>query len=244
MVQTDDGDASQLINLKWKPGGFVTYGDNNRGRILGVGDIGGDDDVIIKDVLLVDSLKHNLLGISQLCDKGYKVTFEPDMCLIANSKTSKNVLVGKWLNNVYMLNLSCITSNMNSLLSTNDETWLLHGHLAYIHMHRLNRLASKYLVIGLSKLKFERDRLYEACQKGKHTKSSFKQINVVSISRPLELLHIYLFGPSRTLSLGGNYYGLVVVDDYSRFTWTLFIATKDEAYHAFKRLAKVIRFCH
>jgi len=56
--------------LKWKSVGFVTYGNNNRGRILGVGDIGGDDDVIIKDMLLVDGLKHNLLSISQLCDKG------------------------------------------------------------------------------------------------------------------------------------------------------------------------------
>jgi len=72
------GDASQLINPKWKPDGFVTYGDNNRGTILGVGDVGGDDDVIIKDVLLVDGLKHNLLSISQLCDKGYKITFEPN----------------------------------------------------------------------------------------------------------------------------------------------------------------------
>jgi len=43
------------------------------------------------------------------------------------------------------------------------------------------------------------------------------------------------------MSLGGNYYGLIVIDDYSRFTWTLFIATKDEAYHAFKRFAKVIQ---
>jgi len=57
-------DASQLINLKWKPDGFVTYGDNNPGRILSVGDTGGDDDVIIKDILLVDGLKHILVSIS------------------------------------------------------------------------------------------------------------------------------------------------------------------------------------
>jgi len=64
---------------------------------------------------------------------------------------------------------------------------------------------------------------------------------VVSTSRRLELLHIDLFGPSRTVSLGVNYYGLVVVDDYSLFTWILFIVTKDEAYHAFKRFAKVVQ---
>jgi len=186
--------TSQLINLKWKPTGFVTYGDNNRGRILGVGDIGGDDDVIIKDVLLVDGLKHTLLNISQLCDKGYKITFEPDLCLIADSKTSEIVLVGKRVNNVYLLNISCITSSMNCLFSRNDESWLWHRCLAHIYMHHLNRLASKDLVVGLPKLKFERDRLCEACQKSKQTKSSFKQLNVISTSRPFKLLHMDLFG--------------------------------------------------
>jgi len=173
--------------------------------------------VIKKDVLL-DGLKHNLLSISQLCDRGYKVTFEPDLCLIAESKASETVLVGKWVNKVYMLNVSCITFSMNCLMSGNDETCLWHRCLAHIHMHYLNMLASKELVIGLPKFKFERNRLCEACQKGQQTKSSFKQINVVSMSKPLELLNIDLFGPFRTMSLGGNYYGLVIVDDYSRFT--------------------------
>jgi len=50
-----------------------------------------------------------------------------------------------------------------------------------------------------------------------------------------------LFGPSRTMSLGRNYYGFVIVDDYSRFTGTFFIATKNETYHAFKRFVKVIQ---
>jgi len=63
-------DASQLTNLKLRPAGYVTCGDNNRGRILGVGDIEEIDKVIIKDVLLVEGLKHSLLSISQLCDKG------------------------------------------------------------------------------------------------------------------------------------------------------------------------------
>jgi len=76
---------------------------------------------------------------------------------------------------------------------------------------------------------------------GKQTKSSFKPINVVSTTRPLELLHMDLFGPSITMSLGGNYYGFVIVDDYSRFTWTFFIATKDETYHVFKNFAKVVQ---
>ena len=171
--------------MKLKPAEYVTYADNNCGRILGVGDIGGDDKVIIKDIFLVDGLKHNLLSISQLCDKGYKITFEPNLCLISDLVTSETILVGKRVNNDNMLNVSCITSSMNCLLTRSDESWLWHRRLAHIHMHHLNRLASKDLVVTLPKLKFERDRLCEACQKGKQTKSSFKPLNMISLSRPL-----------------------------------------------------------
>ena len=47
-----------------------------------------------------------------------------------------------------------------------------------------------------------------------------------------------LFGPSRTMSLGGNYYALVIVDDFSRYTWTLFLESKIDAFSAFKKLAR------
>jgi len=138
-----------------------------------------------------------------------------------------------------MLNVSSIIPSMNCLLSRDDESWLWHRRLAHIHTYHLNRIASKDPVISLPKIKFERNKLCDACQNGKQTKSSFKPINVVSTTRPLELLHMDLFGPSRTKSPGGNY--LVIVDDYSHFTWTLFITTKDNAYLAFKKFAKVIQ---
>ena len=74
------GDVTQFISLKLKAEGHVTYGDNNRGRILGRGDVGTKDSTTIKNVLYVEGLKHSLLSISQLCDKGYKVNFEANTC--------------------------------------------------------------------------------------------------------------------------------------------------------------------
>jgi len=62
-------------------------------------------------------------------------------------------------------------------------------------MIHLNKLVSKNLVDGLSKLKFEKDKICEVCQKGKQVKSSFELKNFVSKTRPLELLHIDIFGP-------------------------------------------------
>ena len=108
-------------------------------------------------------------------------------------------------------------------------------------MQQLNKLISKELVIGLPKIKFEKDKLCDACQKGKQVKSSFHSKNIISTSKPLELLHMDLFGPSRTKSFGGNYYALVIVDDYSRYTWTFFLTLKSEAFKAFKKFAKAIQ---
>ena len=70
---------------------------------------------------------------------------------------------------------------------------------------------------------------------------SFKPKEIVSTSRHLELLHLDLFCPSRTRSLGGNYYRFVIVYDYSRFTWTLFLSSKDDNFHAFIKFANKIQ---
>jgi len=84
-------------------------------------------------------------------------------------------------------------------------------------------------------------RVCDACQKGKQVRVSFKSKNIVSTIQPLQLLDVDLFGPSRTMSFGGNYYALVIVDDYARFTWTLFLTHKRDTFHAFKKLAKIIQ---
>ena len=60
----------------------------------------------------------------------------------------------------------------------------------------------------------------------------------MSTTRPLELLHIDLCVPMRTKSLNYRRYVLVIVDDYSRFTWTVFLKSKDETFEQFEALMK------
>jgi len=94
------GDSSLLISFIEKHWGFVTYEDNNKGRILDRENIRDKDTLLIKDVLLVKGLKHNLLSLNQLCDKGFQVTFQPEICLTSAS-SRKTYLVGKRVNNLY-----------------------------------------------------------------------------------------------------------------------------------------------
>nr|KYP34823.1 hypothetical protein KK1_044175 [Cajanus cajan] len=82
------GDPSEFSSLKLKNEGFVTYGDNNKGKILGHGNIGNSSSsTLIENVLLVEGLKHNLLSISQLSDKGFKIEFDNTCCLICDKLT-------------------------------------------------------------------------------------------------------------------------------------------------------------
>ena len=235
------GDASKFTHISPKKSGHVTYGDNNKGRILGVGKIGTNSSTSIENVLLVEGLKHSLLSVSQLCDKGYLVSFDSQKCVIEHKHDTNIKHIGFRVNNVYMIDLSQKLDNNQCFLSKDDDPWLWHKRIAHINMEHLNRLISKDLVVGLPKLRFEKDRLCDACQKGKQTRVSFKSKNIVSTTQPLQLLHMDLFGPSRIMSFGGSYYALVIVDDYSRYTWTLFITHKNDAFQAFRKLAKIIQ---
>ena len=67
----------------------VTFGDNSKGAIQGIGTIGNNSQTQIKHVLYVEGLKHNLLSISQLCDKGFKVCFDAHACHVIDSNTNQ-----------------------------------------------------------------------------------------------------------------------------------------------------------
>jgi len=106
-----------------KHGAFVTHGDNNMGIIVVSGNIGVKGTLLITDVLLVQGLKNNLLASINYVTKGFQVTFQPRICLISSANSRETHLVGKRVNNVHMLDIDSIDSNMNFLLSTSDETW-------------------------------------------------------------------------------------------------------------------------
>ena len=191
--------------------------------------------------MYVEALRHSLLSISQLCDKGYKVNFKSNGCTISHSSSSKILFTGKRVNNIYILDIMETISSNECLLSRSDESWLWHRRLTHIHTNHLNKLKSKDLVSSLPNIKFQDNRLCDACVKGKQIRSSFNSKDIVSTKNPLDVLHMDLFKPSRVASLARNLYALVVVDDYSRFTGNLFLAHKSDGYNAFNKLAKVLQ---
>ena len=219
----------------------MTFGDNEKGRIIGHGSIGNNSSSLIENVFLVDGLKHNLLSISQLCDKGFKVIFESSHCIIKDSQNDKIIFMGHRNENVYTIDISKYEGHNRCFSSMHDESWLWHRRLGHVNMNLITQLDKNELVRGLPKISFEKDKFCEACQMGKQIKTSFINNNFISTSRPLELLHMDLFEPSRTTSLGGKSYSFVIVDDFSRYTWVLFLAHKNNVFHEFSKLCRKIQ---
>ncbi|GJZ13211.1 putative ribonuclease H-like domain-containing protein [Tanacetum coccineum] len=135
-------------------------------------------------------------------------------------------------NNMYIVDLKNIVSKggLTCLFAkaTSDESKLWHRRLGHLNFKTMNKLVKGNLVRGLPSKLFENDQTCVACQKRKQHRASCKSKIENSICLPLHLLHMDLFGPTFVKILRKKMYCLVVTDDYSRFTWVFFLATKDE----------------
>ena len=187
--------------------------------------------VIIENISLVDGLKHNLLSVSQFTDKGYEVNFKSEQCSIINKKDKKLALQGVRKGNLFVADLFSASKGearcFYSKASTEDS-WLWHKRLSHLNFKTMNSLVKKELVRGLPDMEFCKEGLCEACEKGKSKKASNRSKDSTSITEPLQLLHMDLFGPANVMSLSRKRYALVIVDDFSKYTWVLFLDSKDQ----------------
>ena len=224
------GDRALLSNVVEKAGPVVTFGDNSKGLTEGYGCLLAGN-VIIENVYVVQGLEHNLLSISQFCDNGYNVLFDKLKCQILHKKSEKPSLMGIRKGNLFVADMnsgSNLEVNCFYAKASSDESWLWHKRLSHLNFKTMNSLVKRELVRGLPQLEFSPEGLCEACQKGKSKKASHKGTDTSSITGVLQLLHMDLFGPVNILSMSKKCYCLVIVDDYSKYTWVLFLHSKDE----------------
>ena len=104
----------------------------------------------------------------------------------------------------------------------------------------MNKLVKHDLVRGLKDMVFEKDKLCSSCQAGKQVENTHPRKSIMSTSKAFELLPMNLFGPTQCTSIGGNKYGFVIVDDYTRYTWAFFLVDKSDVFTTFKSFVKGI----
>ncbi|GKB89257.1 retrovirus-related pol polyprotein from transposon TNT 1-94 [Tanacetum coccineum] len=223
------GNLKLLTNFVEKFLGTVKFGNDQIAPILGYGDL-VQGTITIKRVYYVEGLNHNLFSVGQFCDADLEVAFRKSTCYIRDLK-GKDLLTGSRGTDLYSITLQdSPTPNPICLMAkaTSSQAWLWHRRLSHLNFDTINLLSKNNIVNGLPKLKFVKDHLCSSCELGKAKRKYFHTKTTPSSKRRLQLLHMDLCGPMRVESINGKKYVLVIVDDYSRYTWTHFLRSKDE----------------
>nr|GFD02271.1 putative ribonuclease H-like domain-containing protein [Tanacetum cinerariifolium] len=125
-----------------------------------------------------------------------------------------------------------VASNSSACLlakASSSQSWLWNQGLSHLNFATINNLVKNNLVHGLPKIKFEKDNFCYACEQGKIHRKHYKSKTAFASNKPLYLLHMDLCGLIRIESINKKRYVLVVIDDYSWYTWVFLLHSKDEA---------------
>jgi hypothetical protein len=231
-IKSNDGDGVQSI----------TFSDNSKGKVKGLGKIAISNDLSISNVLLVESLNFNHLSVAQLCDLGFKCIFGVDDVEIISVDGSNLIFKGFRYENIYLVDFDASEGKLSTCLLTESSMgWLWHRRLGHVGMKQLNKLVKHDLVRGLKDVIFEKDKVYSVCQVRKQVSNTHPKKSTISTSKAFELLHIDLFGPTTYTSICGNKYDIVIMGYCTRYTWVAFLVDKSDVFATFKRFIKRVQ---
>ena len=140
--------------------------------------------------------------------------------------------------NCYGITLSISNKCFNAKINQVD---LWHQQLGHVSHKQLENISKCDVVIGLPMFEKIEKCIYGPCQIGKQVKSKHPSVTEVQTSRPPKFLHIDLMGPAKVQSLGEKKYILVVVDDFTRYTWVVLLRDKVEAPEKMIHLCKKLQ---
>nr|GFB31395.1 retrovirus-related Pol polyprotein from transposon TNT 1-94 [Tanacetum cinerariifolium] len=210
--------------------GTVRFENDHVAAILGFGDLQWGN-ILITRVYFVEGLGHNLFSVGQFCDSDLEVAFRRNACFVRNLE-GVDLLKGDRSTNLYTINLHEMASALPICLmarASSTKSWLWHQRLSHLNFDTITDIARNDLVSGLPKFKYHKEHLCPSCEQGKNKRASHPPKPVPNSRQRLHLLHMDLCGPMRIASINGKRYVLVIVDDYSRYTWVHFLRSKDEA---------------
>nr|GEV80680.1 retrovirus-related Pol polyprotein from transposon TNT 1-94 [Tanacetum cinerariifolium] len=203
----------------------------------------GQSKAVVQFVKKFLGLNHNLFSVGHFCDADLEVAFRKSTCFVRDLQ-GNDLLTDNRRSDLYTISLQESTSSTSLCLmakASPTQAWLWHPRLSHLNFDYLNLLSKKDIVIGLPKLKYVKNQLCFSCELSKAKRSSFKLNDAPSSKGRLNLLHMDLCGPMRVASINGKKYILVIVDDYSRYTWTLFLRSKDETPEVLKEFLTMIQ---
>ena len=221
--------------------GKVRFGDDSRVDIVGKGSVRfvfkGGDKKVLNNVYYIPTLKSNIVSLGQATEVGCEVNMKGNTLTLLDRTGQLMVKTTRSNNRLYKVSLNVETVKCLQLkASTNSAMW--HERLGHINKDTIRLMVNKDTVVGVPDIGHIIETC-DSCLRGKQTRKSFPQATTYRASKPLELIHADLCGPITPATPARKRYAFVLIDDHSRYTWTILLETKDEAFEKFKRFKQL-----
>lgn len=222
--------------------GKVRFGDDSRVDIKGKGSIlfvsQNGDQKILADVYYIPDLKSNIISLGQATEAGCEIRMKEEQ-LTLHDKGGKLIVKAKRSHNrLYKVPMDIVPNNCFQVSVINDYSrW--HARLGHIGVSTMKTMIKNQLAIGMPSLSIEEETC-TACLLGKQTRRSFPNATSYRATKKLELIHGDLCGPITLQTAGKSRYIFVLIDDYSRYMWSILLQEKSEALDKFKKFKAMI----
>lgn len=216
--------------------GKVRFGDDSRIDIKGKGSIlfvsKGGERKILADVYYIPDLKSNIISLGQATESGCDVRMREDYLTLHDRDGNLLVKANRSKNRLYKVNLEVENMKCLQLVASSDSSrW--HARLGHISFETIKAMVIKELVVGISSGPKEKETC-ASCLLGKQARQAFPKATLYRASRALELFHGDLCGPISPPTSAKKRYVFVLIDDHSRYMWSIMLKEKSEAFEKFK----------
>ncbi|KAG7578131.1 Zinc finger CCHC-type [Arabidopsis thaliana x Arabidopsis arenosa] len=222
--------------------GKVRFGDDSRIDIKGKGSIlfvsRDGERKVLADVYFIPDLRSNIISLGQATEAGCEVKMKGES-LVVNDKDGKLLVkASRSKNRLYKVLMEVEATRCLQITALNDSAkW--HARLGHVGLETMKSMVKKELVTGMPSFSVEKETC-ASCLLGKQTRRTFPQATSYRATNTLELVHGDLCGPITPTTAAQNRYIFVLIDDYSRYMWTLLLKEKSDAFERFKRFKALV----
>ena len=236
------GERGYFSELNQNIKGRVKFGDGSCVDIDGKGSILFEaktgEQRLLTDIYYIPDLRSNILSLGQATEQGCDVRMKDDYLTLRDSNGRLLTKVLRTPNRLYKIPLKIGQPNC-LLTKLKEEPWRWHARLGHISFKTIQTMAAQKMVHGLPEIK-EENQLCDSCLVGKQTRHSFPNATPYRSAKALELLHADLCGPISPATPAHNRYIFVIIDDCTRYMWTILLKEKSEAFEKFKEFKSLV----
>ena len=185
------------------------------------------------NVYFIPALRSNIISLGQATEAGCEINMKKKLLYVYDRDGRLLIESSRGRNRLYKVILEAENTKCLQVITSNESNkW--HARLDHIYFDNIKLMVDKELVPGIPKISITKS-MCVSCLLGKQTRRPFPQSTKFRATQRLELLHGDLCGPINPPTIGQNRYVFVIIDDHSRYMWTMLLKEKSEAFGKFKK---------